>query len=75
MIIPASPAEGSSWRTSTYSTGNGECVEIAFDKDWVSVRDSKNPEGPILSYSPVAFRSFLNATKKTIIASGIHPKS
>jgi hypothetical protein len=55
---------GLSWRTASYSVGNGECVEVASAWGRVSLRDSKDPEGPVLSYSADAFRSFIDATKK-----------
>jgi hypothetical protein len=35
------------WRKSTYSGGNGECVEVAFVGDVVAVRDSKDRGGPV----------------------------
>jgi hypothetical protein len=55
-----------SWRKASRSVGNGECVEVSSRFDRVSIRDSKNPEGPVLSCSPDAFRSFLDAAKKAI---------
>jgi len=41
------------WRKSTYSGGNGgECVEVATNlPGMVAVRDSKNPDGPILTFT------------------------
>ncbi|MEZ0095783.1 DUF397 domain-containing protein [Streptacidiphilus sp. EB129] len=46
------------WRKSSYS-GNGQCVEIATPAVGVAVRDSKDPEGPTLSFSADAWSSFL----------------
>ncbi|MEU8569204.1 DUF397 domain-containing protein [Streptomyces pathocidini] len=44
---------------STYSTGNGECVEVATNvTDAVAVRDSKDPEGLILRFHPLAWAAF-----------------
>lgn len=54
-----------SWRKASYSAGNGECVELASGAGRVSVRDSKDPEGPVLTYPSDVFRSFLDATKAT----------
>ncbi|MCK2242048.1 MULTISPECIES: DUF397 domain-containing protein [unclassified Crossiella] len=49
------------WRKSSYSSGNGEnCVEVAGSPDAVVVRDSKNQDGPELSFSRGAFAAFLN---------------
>jgi hypothetical protein len=48
------------WRKSSRSgpTG-GNCVEVAAAPDRVAVRDSKDPGGPVLTFSPVAWRSFV----------------
>ncbi|MEU5698841.1 DUF397 domain-containing protein [Streptomyces aurantiacus] len=44
---------------SSYSTGSGECVEVARNvADTVAVRDSKDPDGPILRLSPAAWAEF-----------------
>lgn len=45
--------------------GNGACVEVADCHCGVLVRDSKDPDGPVLSFSTDAWRGFL-----TDIASG-----
>lgn len=55
---------GVSWRKASYSAGNGECIEVVSVAGRVSVRDSKDPQGPVLSYPGDAFRSFLDAAKK-----------
>ncbi|MFJ6385128.1 DUF397 domain-containing protein [Kitasatospora sp. NPDC092039] len=48
------------WRKSTYSNGQGNCVEIADGlAGIVLVRDSKDPDGPALAFSPEAWRSFV----------------
>jgi len=54
--------ESPRWRKSTRSNGaGGNCVEFAADlaPDLVGVRDSKQPDGPILQFTPTAWRSFL----------------
>ncbi|MET8247872.1 DUF397 domain-containing protein [Streptomyces sp. NPDC005202] len=44
---------------SSHSSGNGECVEVARNiPGTVAVRDSKDPDGPILTLSPVAWGWF-----------------
>lgn len=44
---------------SSYSSGNGECVEVARNiPDIVAVRDSKNPHGPVLRFAPAAWSEF-----------------
>ncbi|MFI2505013.1 Scr1 family TA system antitoxin-like transcriptional regulator [Streptomyces sp. NPDC018972] len=40
---------GAKWRSSTCSGGNNECLELARDVPALApVRDSKNPDGPVL---------------------------
>jgi hypothetical protein len=36
------------WRKSSHSGGNNECVELAFVGGVGAIRDSKNPDGPVL---------------------------
>ncbi|WP_405615096.1 DUF397 domain-containing protein [Streptomyces sp. NBC_01511] len=41
---------------SSYSSGNGECVEVARNvPGTVAVRDSKQPGGPVLRVTPGAW--------------------
>jgi Domain of unknown function (DUF397) len=49
---------GPAWRKSTWSHSNG-CVEVAFFKDKVVVRDSKNRRGPMLVFSSFEWDAFL----------------
>lgn len=52
------------WRKASRSTGNGgECVEVAILSDSIAIRDSKDPDGPALAFSPNAWRSFTDALK------------
>jgi hypothetical protein len=53
------------WRKASYSTGNGgACVEVARNLPGaVAVRDSKDPEGPALTFTPAAWRSFMATLK------------
>jgi Domain of unknown function (DUF397). len=57
--------QASSWRKSSYSGGNGAaCVEVNGDiPGVVAVRDSKNPDGPILAFTPAEWRAFLTELK------------
>ena len=55
---------GAKWRTSSRSGGNGNCVEVADNlTDAVAVRDSKDRSGPVLTFSPAAWRAFAQALK------------
>ncbi|MFF0369480.1 DUF397 domain-containing protein [Micromonospora sp. NPDC005087] len=48
------------WRTSTRSSGNGNCVEVATADGQVAVRDSKDRPGPVLTFDAPAWRAFLH---------------
>ncbi|MGP3979688.1 DUF397 domain-containing protein [Streptomyces sp. KR80] len=60
--IECAPLGGAQWRKSSYSgdTG-GDCVEIAPAPHAVAIRDSKNPDGPVLTFTPAAFAAFVDA--------------
>ncbi|WUV84706.1 DUF397 domain-containing protein [Streptomyces sp. NBC_01476] len=51
------------WRKSTYSAGDGgDCVEVADNlPDVIPVRDSKDPHGPALTFTPAAWTAFVTA--------------
>ncbi|NNH72547.1 DUF397 domain-containing protein [Nocardia uniformis] len=49
---------GARWFKSTRSDAAKECVEVAFVTGGVGVRDSKDPSGPALIFSPVEWDTF-----------------
>jgi hypothetical protein len=53
---------GARWQKSSHSGGNGgQCVEIAFNLPGVvAMRDSKDPAGPALLFTPEQWRAFLS---------------
>jgi Domain of unknown function (DUF397) len=55
-----------SWRKASRSVGNGECVELSSASGRIFIRDSKAPDGPVLSYHAEAFRFFLAAAKEDV---------
>lgn len=70
------------WRKSSFSGNNGgDCVEIAElrgvvdgpghkagQADLVAVRDSKDPEGPKLFFTPAEWDAFVNGVKDRLVA-------
>ncbi|MBO4207754.1 DUF397 domain-containing protein [Micromonospora echinofusca] len=61
---------GAVWRTSTRSSNGGStCVEVATNlPDLVGVRDSKDRQGPVLTFGPGAWAGFVAATRSGAIA-------
>ncbi|MDH6138088.1 hypothetical protein P3T35_000065 [Kitasatospora sp. GP30] len=52
------------WFKSSYSSNGGECVEVAANiLTVVPVRDSKDPEGPSLTFTAPAFAAFVAGVK------------
>jgi hypothetical protein len=50
---------GYDWRKSSYSSEQGgACVEVAAHTSAVHVRDSKDPEGPALTFDPAEWTQF-----------------
>ena len=51
------------WRKSTYSGGNGSCVEIADLGTAAAVRDSKDRNGPKLIFTADEWHGFVDIIK------------
>ena len=64
-VITLSEAERANliWTKAQASTHNGQCVEVASAAGNIALRDSKNPDGPILVYTPAEFRAFLDGAR------------
>jgi len=55
-------AEGM-WRKSSHSGGGNDCVEIASVAVGTAVRDSKNPNGPRLSFGTAGWATFVGRAR------------
>jgi len=52
------------WRKSTRSGSSGNCVEVADNLPGVvAVRDSKNPTGPALTFTPAEWMAFIGGVR------------
>lgn len=56
---------GATWRKSSLSGSVGQCVEVAGlgDGDGTAVRDSKDPKGPVLFFTPGEWAAFVAGVK------------
>ncbi|MET8064693.1 DUF397 domain-containing protein [Micromonospora sp. NPDC005313] len=55
------------WRKSSRSGSNGDCVEVAGFLDVVGVRDTKDRQGPALSFDPAAWTRFVGAVRAGLL--------
>ncbi|SOB78785.1 DUF397 domain-containing protein [Streptomyces sp. 1331.2] len=52
------------WRKSSYSAQQGQCVEAAIGSSGqVPVRDSKDPDGPVLAFPVSSWGTFIAAVR------------
>ncbi|MGC3858823.1 DUF397 domain-containing protein [Micromonospora chersina] len=55
---------GARWRKATRSA-QSDCVEVADNLPGVvGVRDSKDPTGPVLTFTPDAWRAFITHARR-----------
>lgn len=52
------------WRTSSFSAPNNDCVELAHSPTGTSIRDTKNRAGGTLRFGPAAFVTLLGIVKE-----------
>lgn len=53
------------WTKSSFSHMNGNCIEVAgLSKGRIRVRDSKNPHGFILGFSPAEWNAFVGGVRR-----------
>lgn len=63
IVLNDSVRESLSWLKARSSTANGHCLEVAAAVGNIAIRDSKDPDGPILIYTPPEFRAFLDGAR------------
>ncbi|MFE9425554.1 DUF397 domain-containing protein [Kitasatospora sp. NPDC006697] len=65
-FLTSASVAGFTWRKSSYSGAQSECVEVADGVPGiVPVRDSKNPSGAALLFPGDAWAAFITALKAT----------
>ncbi len=63
--MPSLDTTPATWQKSTYSYGNGACVEVAdAATQVVRIRDSKNPDGAVLSIPRRGFAALIRRQQR-----------
>ncbi|MEV4257016.1 DUF397 domain-containing protein [Spirillospora sp. NPDC049652] len=57
------PDNRAGWVKSSYSTNGGDCVEVTSLDGVGLVRDSKDPDGPVIGVGPEAWAQLLHCIK------------
>lgn len=52
------------WIKATASTTGGECVEMRRADEAIEVRDSKDPQGPVLRFTPGEVAAWFDGARK-----------
>jgi hypothetical protein len=62
--MPASDLRDVTWLKSRYSNSQGTCVELAdLPGGDIALRNSRDPDGPALIYTPAEIDAFLRGAK------------
>lgn len=59
FVAKSSDQHAMLWRKNSCSLTNGDCVEVAGTSNLIVVRDSKDPDGPMLSYARAEWDAFV----------------
>ncbi|GAA0534461.1 DUF397 domain-containing protein [Streptomyces antimycoticus] len=57
--ITVLPPAGDGWFKSSFSQGNGACVEIRFEEGLAHVRNTRNRSGPTVAFNRAEWEAFL----------------
>ncbi|MFJ8938316.1 DUF397 domain-containing protein [Streptomyces sp. NPDC102365] len=52
------------WFKSTYSSGQGACIEVVTLPDTIATRDSKDPGSPLFLFTRDGWRDFIGAVNR-----------
>jgi len=55
---------GAKWQKATKSGGSGSCVEFTRQGDVIGVRNSRDPQGSVLEFTPAEVDAMLDGAKK-----------
>lgn len=58
------------WTKSSYSTGNGACVEVKSPAQAIAVRDSKIPAGPSITFVSESWNAFVSGVGQDALKLG-----
>jgi hypothetical protein len=61
--LTVSEPAGAVWRKSSFSGSGNDCVEIASVETGAAVRDSKNPDGPVLRFTGGKWAAFIESAR------------
>jgi Domain of unknown function (DUF397) len=64
MTVEGLDLSRAAWRASSYSNNGGACIEVAHvGAKVITVRDSKDPSGTMLAFTPRAWTAFTSTVK------------
>ena len=58
-----STANHGEWFTSSYSSGNGQCVQVKHQAESTAVRDSVHPDRAVLDFPKGEWHTFLGTSR------------